>query len=272
MMRHSIGHHGRKISYLEAGDANAEPGRTLVLLHAFPLAAEMWESQLRALPPGWRVIAPDLRGFGESAPADPAHPPSIDDYSEDVSALLDALAVERTVLAGLSMGGYAAFSFVRLQPQRVSGLVLADTRAEADSETARAGRDAMLEVLSNEGPIGVFERMLPGLLGQTTRRTKRATVEAVRALALSQPPNGIADGLRRLKSRPDSRPMLAAIAIPTLVVVGEEDQITTPDVARQLHEGIPGSRLAVIPKAGHLSNLEQPEAFNRALAEFLGLF
>jgi 3-oxoadipate enol-lactonase len=270
MMRHSIGHHGRQISYLDAsGQPPAASAGVLVLLHAFPLSAEMWQPQLAAVPPGWRFIAPDLRGFGQSEPDAPAAPASIQDYADDLAALLDALDVERPVVAGLSMGGYAAFSFLNTRPERVRGLVLADTRAEADGESARAARDAMTETLARGGARAVFERMLPGLLGQSTRHSCPEVVDRVRALALSQPAEGIRRGIERLKSRPDSTGLLGRITCPTLVVAGEEDQITTADVARDLQARIPGSTLAIIPRAGHLSNLEQPDAFNRVLAAFL---
>jgi 3-oxoadipate enol-lactonase len=268
-MRHSIGHRGRRISYLESRGGGAGPLRTLALLHAFPLDGEMWDPQLAAVPPGWRFIAPDLRGFGGSDPGGSDTAPSIDDYGDDVLALLDALELDRVVVAGLSMGGYAAFSILRLRPERVKALVLADTRAEADGQPARAARDAMIETLAAGGPPAVFQTMLPGLLGRTSRTTRPEVVERVRALAVAQPAEGVRQGILRLKSRPDSGPLLAAVACPTLVVVGEEDQITTPDVARSLHGAIRGSSLAIIPKAGHLSSLEQPEAFNEALGEFL---
>jgi 3-oxoadipate enol-lactonase len=268
-MRHSIGHRGRRISYLETSQPGPGPSHALLLLHAFPLCADMWEPQLAAVPPGWRFVAPDLRGFGQSDPGGTDQPASVDDYADDVAALLDALEIDRAVVAGLSMGGYAAFALLRRQPARVSALVLADTRAEADGDTARAARDAMVETLAAGGPAAVFEQMQPGLLGETTRATRPAVVERARSLALAQPPDGLRRGIERLKSRPDSTPLLAAIACPTLVVVGEEDRITTPDVARGLHDRIAGSRFAVVREAGHLSNLERPEEFNRVLLGFL---
>jgi 3-oxoadipate enol-lactonase len=263
---------GRAVSYLEAG-APSPSGGTLLLLHAFPLAADMWRPQLEAVPDGWRFVAPDLRGFGasalEDAPAGGAPPVSIDDYAADAVALLDHLDVGRAVVAGLSMGGYAAFAIVRAAPGRLRGLVLADTRAEADGETARAARDAMLERLAEGGPAAVAERMLPGLLGATTRASRPGTVDLVRALAVAQPGDAIARAILRLKSRPDSTPLLSAIDVPTLVLVGAEDEITGPDDARRMHEGIAGSRLERIDGAGHLSNLEAPAAFNAALLRFL---
>ncbi len=258
------------ISYLDvSGPGAATPGRTLVLLHAFPLEAEMWRPQFEAVPAGWRFIAPDLRGFGQSQVGDSSLPAMMEGCARDVVAVFDHLRLERAVVAGLSMGGYVAFALLRLAPERIAGLVLADTRAEADDEAARMNRDRMAETLAQGGAAAVFDRMLPGLLGETTRTSRPEVVRRVRDLVLAQPVDGIHRGIQSLKSRPDSTPLLAGIACPTLVVVGEEDQITTADSARRLHARIPGAELAVIEGAGHLSNLEQPEAFNAALTGYL---
>lgn len=269
-MRADFRHGDRVISFLDvSGPGPAAPARALVLLHAFPLAAEMWRPQLDAVPAGWRFVAPDLGGFGQSAIGDDSVPASMDGHARDVVALLDHLGVDRAVIAGLSMGGYVAFALLRLAPERVAGLVLADTRAEADDDAARTSRDRMAETLERGGPAAVFERMLPGLLGATTQTTRPEIVQQVRALAVAQPVDGIHGGIQSLKSRPDSTPLLAGIACPTLVIVGNEDQITGKDVARRLHVRIPGAELAVIEGAGHLSNLEQPGEFNQTLARFL---
>lgn len=270
MVRRELRLGGRTLGYLEEAAAAPPPASTptLVLLHAFPLAAAMWEPQLASAAAGWRVVAPDLEGFGSSSPGEGATP-SVEDFARDALALLDHLGIERAVVAGLSMGGYAAFSLLRLAPQRVAGLVLADTRAEADGEAARAGRDAMIETLARGGAGAVFERMLPGLLGATTRSSRPAVVRAVRDLVVAQPAEGIRRAILRLKTRPDSTPLLGRITCPTLVLVGEEDQITDVEVARGLHNRIAGSALRVIGGAGHLSNLEAPQAFNGAIASFL---
>jgi 3-oxoadipate enol-lactonase len=269
-MRAHFQHDGRIISYLDvAGAGPAAPLRTLVLLHAFPLSAEMWRPQLAAAAPGWRFIAPDLRGFGQSSAGDPSSPASIRDYAQDVVALLDHLELDRVVAAGLSMGGYVAFAMLRQAPERVGGLVLADTRSEADDEAARRSRDALADTLALGGAAAVFDRMRQGLLGATTWASRQDVAERVRELALAQPADGIRLGIQRLKSRPDSTPLLARIACPTLVVVGEEDQITDVDAVRKMHGQIPGAGLAEISRAGHLSNLEQPGEFNAALARFL---
>ena len=148
---HSQFHHaGRTISYLDV-EGGAPSRHALVLLHAFPLAAEMWRPQFPAVPAGWRVVAPDLRGFGASSADKPSDPVSIDDYARDVLALLDHLELHRVVVGGNSMGGYAAFAMLRLAAERVKGLVLADTKSEADSESAHADRVAMLEALAGGG-------------------------------------------------------------------------------------------------------------------------
>jgi 3-oxoadipate enol-lactonase len=268
-MRSHFQHDGRSISYLEAACGGPSPTRTLVLLHAFPLAADMWAPQLAAVPAGWRVVAPDFRGFGASLPDPTSVDPIVDDYARDVLALLDHLGLDQVVLGGLSMGGYVAFALMRLAPHRVQGLVLADTRAGADGESARASRAAMLEVLGRGGLAAVFERMQPGLFGRTTMATRPDVVEGIRRLALAQSVAGVGRAIERMRSRPDSATLLASISCPALVVVGEEDQITGLGDAEAMHDRIPGSELTVIARAGHLSNIEQPGEFNAVLARFL---
>lgn len=280
-MRHQLDLAGRKLSYLEAsnprrGAVNAEHTHagadahlpTVLLLHAFPLAAEMWRPQLAAVPSGWRFIAPDFRGFGESAP-DEGEDFSIHDYARDALALLDHLRIRQAVVCGLSMGGYAAFALFRLAPDRVRGLVLADTRPDPDTPSARAGREQSLVLVKREGVAALAESMLPRLLGQTSRKTRQDIVEAVRRLATGQSAAAVRPAIARLMTRPDSTPLLADIACPTLVVAGEEDELTGEDVARQMHGQVANAALAIIGHAGHLSNLEQPEAFNEALDRFL---
>jgi 3-oxoadipate enol-lactonase len=281
-MRHEFDLDGRTLSYLEASaGASAKAGaarhdRILLMLHAFPLAAEMWTPQLATVPTGWRFVAPDFRGFGASGPdqselwPEPGSPrPSIDDYARDALGLLDHLDVREAVVCGLSMGGYAAFALNRLAPARVRGLVLADTRPDPDSPTARAAREQALQAVEREGVGALAEGMLPRLLGRTSIGTRPAVVDAVRRLATAQAPGAVRAAIVRLMTRPDSTPSLASIGCPALVIVGEEDEITGPDVARRMHGAIAGASLALIGRAGHLSNLEQPEAFNEAVGRFL---
>jgi len=258
----------RTIAYLDSAPGDAAL-RTYVLLHAFPLGANMWEPQMRAIPNGWRLITPDLRGFGGSTEVDPVGTQSIGDYADDVVDLLSELSVERAVIGGCSMGGYAAFALLQSKPELIEALVLADTRATADSPEARANRRSMLALVDREGPQGVAKDMMPKLLGPTTREINQTAEATVRRLIKQQSPVAIRGAIHRMMDRPDSTPLLATIAVPTLVVVGEEDELTPVADSERLAQAITGSKLVKIPGAGHLSNLEQPDAFNHALSAFL---
>jgi 3-oxoadipate enol-lactonase len=259
---------GRRLRYLEAG-----AGRLLVLLHAFPLSADQWQPQLADPPQGWRVVAPDLRGFRgrEAAGWDrsPVGSVTVDHYAADIVALLDHLGAERAVIGGLSMGGYVAFGVLRIAPARVAGLVLADTRPEADSQEARRRREQMLARLASGGPPAVADDLLPSLLGPTTLGKRPGVVARVRALIEGNTADAIAAAIGALMQRPDATPLLPTIAVPTLVVVGEEDTVTPPPVAAAMQRAIPSAELVVVPEAGHLSNLEQPALFAAALEAFL---
>jgi pimeloyl-ACP methyl ester carboxylesterase len=276
-MRQDLHLDGRRLSFLDVSNpadagSHETPRRrgVVLLLHAFPLAAEMWAPQLAAVPSGWRFVAPDLRGFGASAPdAGEERAWSMDDYARDAIALLDHLDVREPVVCGLSMGGYAAFALLRLAPARVRGLVLADTRPDPDSPDGRAAREQALLTVERDGVRALAEGMLARLLGRTSITTRPRVVEAVRGLAGAQSPEAVAPALHRLMTRPDSTPLLASLTCPTLIVAGEEDEITGPDVARQMHGQVADAGLALIGHAGHLSSLEQPEAFNEALDRFL---
>lgn len=242
-------------------------GLPVVLLHAFPMNRRMWEPQVRALRARHRVIAVDLRGHGGSDA--PLWRYSMDEFADDVAGLLDHLGIERAVLVGLSMGGYILFAFWRRHAARVRALVFADTRATPDDEPGRAKRIAMAQAAHREGPQAVADAMMPILLSPASRTGRPDLVTLVREIIGSTPVSGILGDLMALHDRPDSRPTLPTIARPALVIVGEQDSGTPPSDARVIAEGIPGARLEVIPGAGHLSNLERPDLFNRALSEFL---
>lgn len=266
-MRKRVTIAGRTVSYLEAGE-----GEPLLLIHAFPLSAEMWEPQLGAVPPGWRIIAPDMRGFGKSGPVgldENGLPRSIDDYAGDIVGLLQQLQVNQAVIGGLSMGGYIAFGLLRLACDRVRGLILADTRPGPDSEEGRAGRRRMQALVDREGAAGVARDMLPKLLGENTRRQGGTTVSRVGAMIESAPPPAIRSALQCLMMRPDSTPQLAAFRCPALILVGEQDVLTPVADAQRMHQLIEGSALVVVPSAGHLPNLERPAEFNAVVAQFL---
>jgi 3-oxoadipate enol-lactonase len=242
-------------------------GPVVVLLHAFPLDSRMWQPQIVALAERYRVIAPDLPGFGRSAMSAGL---TVDAIADVVAELLDHLGVnERVALGGISMGGYAALAFARLYPQWLRALILVDTKGDPDDETARANRDKLIQLVLDKGLATAVDQLIPKLLGPSTIAGRPAVVQAVRDLAGRQHADGIVAALKALRDRPDGRPGLAHVATPTLVMVGEEDVITPPDKAREIADAIPNVRLATIPRAGHLSNLENPGAFTRVLREFL---
>jgi 3-oxoadipate enol-lactonase len=258
---------GVRVPHLEAGDAQSP--RVIVLVHAFPVGMRMWEPV--AVPDGWRALAPALPGF-DGVDAPPAGSTSLDDYARAVLAFMDELRIDRAVLGGLSMGGYVSFALWRLARPRWRGLVLADTRAGADSEQARAGRQKLLDLVNAHGSRAVAEEMLPKLLGETTRTRRPQLVDRVRGLIERQPGEGIAAAIVRLRDRPDATPLLGEIRVPTLVVVGDEDGVTPPSESEQMHGRLEDAQLARIPEAGHLSCMENPAAFNAALARFLTAF
>jgi pimeloyl-ACP methyl ester carboxylesterase len=254
---------GCSMEYEDAGR-----GRPVVLLHAFPLAGPMWRPQREALRDNHRVLVPDLRGFGGTEPF--TQTPAVDQMADDVAALLDALAVrDPVVVGGLSMGGYVALGFVRRHAARLAGLILADTRAEADSTEAKANRDRMILVAQHGTASNVIEQLLPRMVSGETLQQRPTVVEEVRRIAAAQPTAGIVGALQAMRDRPDSTPWLTGIRVPTLVVVGSEDVVTPPATAEAMAAAIPDARLAVIQGAGHLSNMEQPEAFTAALSAFL---
>jgi 3-oxoadipate enol-lactonase len=257
----------RSVRYLESGS-----GRAIVLLHAFPLSADQWLPQLHRLPPGWRAIAPDLRGFrGADRTFDDfaLEGTSMESHAADVLALMTHLEIDRAVIIGLSMGGYIAFALLRAAPARVAGLVLANTRATPDSADALAARDRMVALAEREGAAGMAREMLQKLLGRTSLREQPDLAEVVKQLIERNSVQGIVSAIRAMKRRPDSTPLLPAVACPTLIVSGEEDTlIPVADIAVMDHM-IPGAASIIIPKAGHLTNLEVPATFHDAVARFL---
>lgn len=253
----------RGVTFLDDGN-----GPPVLLLHAFPLSSAMWRNQIQALRSAYRVIAPDMPGFG-STPGFQG-PPSVDRMADDAAALLEELKVrERVVVGGLSMGGYVALAFARRHAARLRALVLADTRAEADDEAGRANRDKMIEFASKNPSTAVIDQMLPKLVCADTREKRPEVVEAVRHYASLQAPAGIIGALKALRDRPDATPHLKQIAVPTLVIVGRDDALTPLPLAEKLTAGIPGAKLVILERAGHLSNMEQPEGFNEAVRAFL---
>ncbi|MCB1022434.1 MAG: alpha/beta fold hydrolase [Acidobacteria bacterium] len=250
----------RRVGYDAAGS-----GVPLLLLHAFPLNRTMYAEQAEGLRDIARVIAFDAPGVSRSEPG----PLSIDGLADLAVGLLDALQIPRAVVGGVSMGGYVALSFARRHPDRLLGLILANTRAAADSEEARKGRAETAQVARKQGPGAIAEQMLPKVLGPTALKRNRKLVSRVRAMIEGVPGEVIADLLAALAGRADSTPSLGAISVPTLVIASEDDTVTPAAEARQWAQEIPESRYVEIPGVGHLSNLEAPTEFNQAIRTFL---
>lgn len=249
----------RSVRYLESGS-----GAPIVLLHAFPLNAEQWLPQMTQVPPGWRLIAPDLRGFRQpdGTVLVPDGPAGIDAYTTEVLELMMHLEIKRATICGLSMGGYVALAIWRLAAARVAALVLADTRASADTDEARAGRDRMIALAETGGVSGVARAMVPKLLGATTQRDQPDLVEVVTRLIESNGKDGVQAALRAMRDRPDATPLLGTITCPVTVMVGMEDIATPPAECEAMHHAIHGSRFVTLPHAGHLSNIEHAFGFN----------
>jgi pimeloyl-ACP methyl ester carboxylesterase len=247
------------IHYCEAGSG----GEVVLLLHAFPLSSAMWEPQLRALAARFRVIAPDYRGLGQSRPAPEAS--TMEGIVSDVLILLRGLGVRRACVAGLSMGGYVAFELYRRAPELFRALALCDTKPGADTVAGRDGRAAYAKNALEKGLGWVADDFAPKLLRPSPDPTVLAQVKAI---VQGGTPEGVAAAQRGMALRVDSVPTLARITCPTLVVVGEQDQITPVAEAKNMQSGIRGARLAIVPGTGHLPNLESPAAFNQILGSF----
>jgi pimeloyl-ACP methyl ester carboxylesterase len=258
----------RTIAYLDSAPAD-RTAPAILLIHAFPLSAVMWEAQAKALPSGWRLIAPDLRGFGGSTIDHEPESPSVDDYAVDIIDLMKELGISPAVVGGCSMGGYVTFAILRRAPELVRAIVLADTRAGADSLEGRANRRSMLALLDREGTPGVARDMIPKLLGKTTLDERSDVESNIRRLIRQQSPQAIRGAILRMMQRPDSFSTLKDSSAPALVIVGTEDTLTPVNESRAMVDALHTAELVEVPRAGHLANIEDPDAFNAALARFL---
>jgi pimeloyl-ACP methyl ester carboxylesterase len=239
-----------------------------MLLHAFPVHNAMWAAQREALSTGWRVITPDLPGFGASPrlPGDP----SLDDVADSVVATLDALGLEQTVLGGLSLGGYVAMALLRRHPERVSALVLADTKASADPPAAQENRERIARtVVEERSPRVLLTDVLPSLVGARTKRRRGDVLRAVTDMVRAAEPESVAWIQRAMAARPDSFDVLRATQVPALVIVGDEDALSPLPDAEAMVEALPDARLVTIATSGHLSAMEVPDDVTTALRDFL---
>jgi 3-oxoadipate enol-lactonase len=241
-------------------------GPPVLFIHGFPHDRTLWTDQVAALQNVARCITADLRGLGES---DSGEPYSIDQYADDMAALLAGLRVKSATVAGLSMGGYVALAMWRRHPQVVRAMILADTRPGADSDEGRRKRDEMIQLARSSGVRALADAQITGMLGKSTRERSPEIVARVHAMLAAAPLDGVVGALQAMRDRPDSTPLLGTITVPVLIAVGEEDVLTPPKESRLMQENIPGSALHVIAGAGHLSNVEQPAQFNALVGEFL---
>lgn len=241
-------------------------GRAIAFIHGFPLDRTMWRDLVGVLT-GWRRVAPDLRGFGTSDA--PRAEYSIAEYADDLAALLDLLEIDNAVICGFSMGGYVAFEFLRRYPNRVRGLMLINTRADADSDEVKANRDEMISAIRSEG-VGVVENlMVHRLLAAESLDSMPQLEDRLRMIIRGQTERGMIAALGAMKTRNDSTDLLPNIDVPTLVVAGKEDRLIPLESSRFLAGAIPGAQFTVIAEAGHLTPMEQPIATGRVIGEFL---
>ena len=242
-------------------------GTPFLLLHAFPFSSAMWEEDLEWLEKRCHVVVPDLPGFGRSPRQ--LHP-SIPAMAREVALLLDELGMKQPVIVGgLSMGGYVVFEFLRQFPERVRALALFSTRAAADTPEARTKRMKTAQEIQEKGLEGFAKAMLPNLVGKTTLHTRPDLVHRISEMIRAQEPGGVAAALLAMADRRDSTELLSSVHCPTRVIAGEEDLFIPVDQAQAMQEQIPGSRLTILPKAGHLVNLEQPISFQQAVQELM---
>lgn len=258
---------GIHVSYLDEGSSTGVP---LVFIHGFPFNKEMWEKQVSALKETHRCIAYDVRGHGDSEPGEAQF--SIPQFADDLFSFMDILKIEKAILVGLSMGGYIALQAIQKQPERISGLILCDTQCAADSDEAREKRKKAIAFIQKNGLTVYAEESLKNLFAPASLINKSDEVSFIQNTILKNPAKNICFTLQALADRKETCSYLPQIKVPVCIVVGSEDKVTTPEVARNMHALIHGSTLYCIEGAGHLSNLENPQQFNEHIKTFLKNF
>jgi len=254
---------GISLAYDETGT-----GSPLLLIHGFPLSRRMWRPQMNKLPrAGFRVIAPDLRGFGDSEA--PEGPYSMDVFADDIIGLLDHLGIDQAVVGGMSMGGYVLFNLLERYPDRVNGAIFIVTRATADDEAAQARRLQLAGDVRKFGPHVVADAFIKLLFAPGSEEERPKLVEEVYGWMVGNDSRGLAGGLLAMRERRGYLHQLGSLSVPALAIGAELDQAAPPDTSRVIAAGIPGCRLAIIPSAGHLANLEDVKAFNQPIIEFM---
>ena len=261
MQRATVGN--IELAYIDRGS-----GPVILFVHGFPLDHSMWSEQIEALSARHRVVAPDLRGFGQSEGLD--EKTTMQQFADDLAGLLDALRIAEPVnLCGLSMGGYVAWQFWEHHRGRLASLILCDTRAAGDTPEGALGRLALAETVLAEGALPVADSMLPKLFAPRSLDSDPTYVESTKQVMESTRPTTIAAALRGMAERPDMTAELPAIELPALLLCGEHDVITPADEMRDVAKAMPDAMFRVIYGAGHMSPLERPERVNRLILEFL---
>lgn len=243
-------------------------GTPVLFIHGFPFSKECWRPQVEALRKSYYVITYDVRGHGGSDLGDGQY--SVEYFVDDLVGLLDYLRIASAVLVGLSMGGYIALRAIERHPDRVRALVLCDTRSEADGNEGKIKRAQQARLVRAEGMKKFADPFLKGVFYERTFTSAPETVEMVRSMILGTAPTAVAGTLLALAARTDSTPLLFSIRVPTMILVGQHDTLTPPSASHAMKDKIQNAELHVLPKAGHLSNLENPVMFNEHLAAFLG--
>lgn len=252
-----------KMAYSDQGE-----GRPLVLVHGYPLNRKLWRRQVDGLQDAARVLAPDLRGHGDSGATPGVY--TMDLLADDLKAFLDGVGITQPVtLCGLSMGGYVTFAFYRRYPERVENLILTATRAAADTPEVKANRSQAMQRARLEGIEAIIDGMLPRLVTAQTAARHPELVDELRAIMRHTSLEAVLGDLEGMRERADSTSTLEQIRVPTLVIHGAQDVIVPLAEAQAMQAAIPGAQLVVIENAGHLPNLEQTEAFNRAIQDFI---
>lgn len=251
------------IFYNDVGEGNIP----ILFLHGFPFDKSMWEVQLDNLKSVNRVIALDIRGFGKSINEN--MPLSIDLFTDDIIGFMDKLKIEKAVICGLSMGGYIALNCIKKFPERFGALILCDTQCNADTTEAKENRYKTIEQINNEGTAGFNDKFIASIFHPDSMIHKMDTVENLRKTVAANSKEIIAKGLAALAERSESCSSLDAIRVPTLIICGKQDQVTPVAQSEFMHRSIKGSILKIIDSAGHVSNLEQPDEFNKYILDFL---
>jgi 3-oxoadipate enol-lactonase len=250
--------------YVDEGDRSAPP---IVLIHGFPFNSDMWKPQVEVLKRDFRVITYDVRGHGRGEVGDGQY--TLELFVDDLIALLDQLHLQKVVLCGLSMGGYVALRAIERNPERCSALILCDTTSNADSNEAKLRRAASIKSIKSAGVVPYGEGFLKAVLTEKTFTERTDVVEEVRSMILANTSIGMCGALLALVSRTETTQSLPKINVPTLILVGEQDKTTPPELSEKMQQLIPNSELHKVPNAAHLSNLENPEEFNKHLLHFL---